>query len=66
MRSRIVHLELVGDEVDSHAFADRSESNHKRYARVRSARSPRRRTSRSAGANVPLGISARRNRRWAW
>ena len=47
MRSRIVHLELVGDEVDSHAFADRSEANRKHYAGPLRSK-PRRRSTRSA------------------
>lgn len=66
MRTRSFHLEPEADDVDGSMLVERPEANRKQYARVRSAQSPRRRTSRSAGANVPLGISARRNRRWAW
>ncbi len=66
MRTRSFHLEPETDDVESSMLVERPEANRKQYARVRSAQSPRRRSSRSVGANVPLGISARRNRRWAW
>ena len=66
MRMRSVHLELEADHLDMEASSERSEGSRKQYSRVRSARAPRRRSSRSAGANIPLGISGRRNRRWSW
>ncbi len=66
MRTRSFHLEPETDDVYDSMLVERPEVNRKQYTRVRSAQSPRRRSSRSGGANVPLGISARRNRRWAW
>lgn len=66
MRSRSTYSELDHDEVNGDTLVERSEAIRKQYSRGRSARTPRRRSSRAAGANVPLGISARRNRRWTW
>jgi len=66
MRTRSFHVELAADSSDSDTLVDRPEVNRKQCARGRSARTPRRRSSRSAGANIPLGISARRHRRWDW
>ena len=66
MRTRSFHLELEADELDSDTLTERSDATRKQYSRGRSLRTPRRRSSRVAGANIPLGISARRNRRWSW
>jgi hypothetical protein len=66
MRTRSFHSELRAEDLEGDALVERPEAGRKQYARGRSARTPRRRSSRSAGANIPLGISARRNRRWAW
>ena len=66
MRSRSFHLELENDELDGDTLVERSEANRKQYSRGRSARTPCRRSTRAAGGNVPLGISARRKRRWTW
>lgn len=66
MRTRNFRLDPEADDVESSLLVERPEMNRKQYARVRSAQSPRRRSSRSAGVNIPLGISARRNRRWTW
>ena len=66
MRFRSFQLEQECGELDGDMLVERSEANRKQYSRGRSARTPRRRSSRAAGANVPLGISARRNRRWTW
>ena len=66
MRTRSFHLEPMADDLEGGALVERPEAGSKQYARGRSARTPRRRSSRTAGANIPLGISARRNRRWAW
>jgi hypothetical protein len=59
-------LELASDDLDSDTFVARPETNRKQYSRGRSARKPRRRSSRAAGANIPIGIAGRRNRRWTW
>jgi hypothetical protein len=66
MRSRSFHLELETDDLDGDILVARPEANRNKYTRVRSAKTPRRRSSRAAGANVPVGIGGRRNRRWAW
>jgi len=66
MRTRSLHLELMADDVDGDQLLARGEAGRKQYSRGRSARTPKRRSSRSAGNSVPLGIAARRNRRWAW
>jgi hypothetical protein len=66
MRSRISNLALEADGVDSEALVDRSETARKQYSRGRSRRTPKRRSSRAAGANIPVGIAGRRKRRWSW
>ena len=66
MRSRNLQLELENDEVDGNTLVERSEADRKQYSRGRSARTTRRRSTRTTASNVPLGISARRNRRWTW
>lgn len=66
MRSRSLQLEQVNGEVDGDTLVDRSDADRKHYSRGRATRTPRRRSTRATGANVPLGISARRNRRWTW
>jgi hypothetical protein len=66
MRSRSFHMDIENYDADNETVTDASETNRKNYARSRSARSPRRRTSESTNAKVPLGMSGRRNRRWAW
>lgn len=66
MRTRSLHLELMTDDVESDQLLDRSETNRKNYSRGRSARTPKRRSTRTTGNQVPLGMAARRNRRWAW
>jgi hypothetical protein len=66
MRSRCFQLELADGELDGDTLVGRSDANRKQYSRGRSARTPRRRSTRATGANVPLGISARRKRRWTW
>jgi hypothetical protein len=69
MRIRNRHLEALADDVD--ALAERDDIRNNQYARGGSTRSPRRRAtkstgSRSASSSVPLGIAARRKRRWSW
>lgn len=66
MRTRSLHLELTADELDDDSLAERGDAKGKHYSRGRSARTPKRRSTRSASTKVPLGIAARRNRRWAW
>jgi hypothetical protein len=56
----------MADAADGDMLIERPEAGRKQYARGRSARTPRRRSSRTAGANIPLGIAARRKRRWSW
>jgi hypothetical protein len=65
MRTRNLRLEYVADDVDADSF-ERGAAKDKHYARSRSARSPRRRSTRSTTSSAPLGIAARRKRRWAW
>lgn len=66
MRSRSIQLQPEAADVDGDSLSERSEIIRKQYSRSRSAKSPKRRTSRTTNASVPLGISARRNRRFAW
>lgn len=66
MRTRSLHLELRADDVDGDLLVDRNDASRQQYARGRSARSPRRRSARTTSSSVPLGIAARRKRRWAW
>jgi len=66
MRSRSLRLEQEFAEFDGDTLVERPEASRKQYSRGRSARTPCRRSSRSAGNTVPLGISARRGRRWSW
>lgn len=66
MRTRSLHLELTVEEMDADLVAERGEAGRKPYSRGRSTRTPKRRSSRSSGNTVPLGMAARRNRRWAW
>lgn len=66
MRTRSLHLELMANDVESDLLVERSETNRKNYSRGRSARTPKRRSTRATGNAVPLGMAARRNRRWAW
>jgi hypothetical protein len=65
MRARSLYSILDAYDTDE-IVVDRAQTNRKQYSRGRSARAPRRRSSRSAGASVPLGISARRNRHFSW
>lgn len=66
MRTRNHQLELTADDLEGELLVERAERIRTQYSRGRSAHSPRRRSSRAAGANIPLGIAARRNRRWSW
>ena len=66
MRTRSIPIEAALGDIDGEMLVERQPTDRKQFARSRSARSPRRRSTRSASANVPLGISARRNRRFAW
>jgi hypothetical protein len=66
MRTRCHHLELVANDTDADLLFERGESDRKHYSRGHSIRAPKRRSTRAAGNSVPLGMAARRNRRWAW
>jgi hypothetical protein len=64
MRSRSFNAQVESYEADDNTLSERSESIRNQYARGRSAKAPKRRTSRTS--SVPLGISGRRNRRFTW
>ena len=69
MRIRNRHLEALTDDFD--ALAERDDIRSQQYARGGSTRTPRRRPTksaagRSASSSIPLGIAARRKRRWSW
>jgi hypothetical protein len=66
MRTRSIPIEAVYGEFDGELLVERDPADRKQFARSRTARSPKRRTTRTVGASVPLGMSARRNRRFGW
>jgi len=66
MRTRSLHLELTVEEMDADLLAERGDAERKHYSRGRAVRMPKRRSTRATGNAVPLGMAARRNRRWAW
>jgi hypothetical protein len=66
MRPKICYPSWGADEVDSEATAEISEPIRSNYRRQRSAKTSRRRSSRTDAARPVLGISGRRRKRFSW
>jgi hypothetical protein len=66
MRSGNVNFDSAANEFEVGLTTETQERDRKHYSRRRSLRTAKRRSSRAAGSNAPLGMAARRNRRWDW
>ena len=66
MRTRNWNIRLETDLEQGDTLVEQGESARNEYSRGRSARPSKRRSSRRAGSQPALGMSARRNRRWSW
>jgi hypothetical protein len=66
MRTRNWNVKLESDAEQGDTLVEQNESTRNEYRRGRAVRTSKRRSSRRAGSQPELGMSARRNRRWSW